>query len=436
MIRVAVVLLVAVIAVGAFFFLRGGNDIIDDGPPASDETSGLPALPAPRPDPRPVPRPAYPAPPAPGQADEEAIIESLAWIVDLSLEFNRVGYCVFHGFWGYDDEGEYTIDAATGAITGGHGGHGGWDSVELIYDPQRNLMGRAVFGWESAVDIHPASEFAAHFPLYIHVLSPVRHVDFDQIERNEPADGPGPWYTMGDRHQNSRFAVAFGGEIVTDFIYDFVPAPALGSAFRNAIPARRGDKWGFIDAQGNEVIPFIFDNIATFDGDIAFVRHGGVYGILDVLGSADLPPLNLTGENAVYSAFWALRRYYVSYLNALNEQDPSLLTNITDSGAEDLAEQILAGNDSYFYFRSIAIDLDRVHHQPHGNSLALSLVIEFSFWYESRDGDFSDFSEGSNVQSILMFYDEELRDWVVLESEILSGSDAAISDNLLTVNRS
>lgn len=45
--------------------------------------------------------------------------------------------------------------------------------------------------------------------------------------------------------------------------------------------ARKGDRWGYIDAQGFEVIPFMYDYAATFSQQIAAVSLAGRYGYID-----------------------------------------------------------------------------------------------------------------------------------------------------------
>ena len=59
-------------------------------------------------------------------------------------------------------------------------------------------------------------------------------------------------------------------------------------------PVRKGEKWGFIDENGNEVCDFIFDDVsAVYDGK-AYVGIQGVYGVLDLAGTiADNIPITM-----------------------------------------------------------------------------------------------------------------------------------------------
>jgi len=65
--------------------------------------------------------------------------------------------------------------------------------------------------------------------------------------------------------------------LLTDFVFDDVAEVAKGY-----IAVRTGDNWGFVDASGREVIPFVFANALNIDTETAFVNYNGKYGILDV----------------------------------------------------------------------------------------------------------------------------------------------------------
>ena len=55
------------------------------------------------------------------------------------------------------------------------------------------------------------------------------------------------------------------------------------------IPARRTNKWGYLDLHGNEVIPFIYDHVSPFYGGLAAVENAGEWGYLDREGRLVIP---------------------------------------------------------------------------------------------------------------------------------------------------
>ncbi len=53
---------------------------------------------------------------------------------------------------------------------------------------------------------------------------------------------------------------------------------------------KTGDKWGFIDRQGDQIIPPTFDNIYPFSEGLAAVAIQGKYGFIDRQGKIVIPP--------------------------------------------------------------------------------------------------------------------------------------------------
>ncbi len=60
------------------------------------------------------------------------------------------------------------------------------------------------------------------------------------------------------------------------------------------LPVKRGDKWGFIDVTGKEVIPFVFDQIrdrkTPFKNGIEAVKQRDKWGYINLAGEWVLPP--------------------------------------------------------------------------------------------------------------------------------------------------
>ena len=76
------------------------------------------------------------------------------------------------------------------------------------------------------------------------------------------------------------------------------------------IAVRRGDKYGFLDRWGREVIPCCYDEISLFGLGRAMVREGDLFGIIDTAGRVILPmeyaSTSNIGERYVYHDSLAL----------------------------------------------------------------------------------------------------------------------------------
>lgn len=70
----------------------------------------------------------------------------------------------------------------------------------------------------------------------------------------------------------------------TEPIYFAVTAPSS-----NLVGVVRGEKQGFLDFEGHEAIPCIYDEIGSFRLGRTLVRQGDRYGIIDTLGNIILP---------------------------------------------------------------------------------------------------------------------------------------------------
>jgi hypothetical protein len=69
------------------------------------------------------------------------------------------------------------------------------------------------------------------------------------------------------------------GNVVIPLEYDFA-----GSFSRGLAPVKKGEKWGYIDRDGHERVPFIFDEAGPFASGLAPVRSGKESGFIDKSG--------------------------------------------------------------------------------------------------------------------------------------------------------
>jgi len=71
------------------------------------------------------------------------------------------------------------------------------------------------------------------------------------------------------------------GNVLIPFLYDEIYQ--FGTWFSpDRIAAVYNGKHGLIDENGNMVIPFLFDHLFNIDGNTAFAKYNGLYGIIDV----------------------------------------------------------------------------------------------------------------------------------------------------------
>ena len=130
----------------------------------------------------------------------------------------------------------------------------------------------------------------------------VRQIDSDTIIKDETDE----WgsYKLGAKYENSKYAIAYGSTILTEFIYDRPDNLSDVLSYKNAIPVSRDGKWGFINTSGNIIVPFIFDHAVSSDGGTAFVKINGRYGIINVPAAVynrerELPAAALSTAKAV-----------------------------------------------------------------------------------------------------------------------------------------
>ncbi len=100
--------------------------------------------------------------------------------------------------------------------------------------------------------------------------------------------------------KNQRGNVKYGfvnsqGELVADTVYDdtkfYIGASSVSSGFSEGLaPVRKGDGWGYIDHNGNEVIEFKYKNAGLFRERLACVLTERGYGYIDVEGKMVIAP--------------------------------------------------------------------------------------------------------------------------------------------------
>ena len=97
-------------------------------------------------------------------------------------------------------------------------------------------------------------------------LSPIRILNsaIPVQEYNEPLEY-GIWRELWDETENKSYAICKDGNLKTDFVYDH-----LGSVSDGVMAAEKDGKWGYINEEGEVVIPFEYD--ASWEKGFSFIE--------------------------------------------------------------------------------------------------------------------------------------------------------------------
>ena len=90
-------------------------------------------------------------------------------------------------------------------------------------------------------------------------------------------------YDLSGAYTGDKFAVAYGMDFVTDFIFDFDIWARKNSPIKEFIAVQSGGKWGILNKTGETVVPFEFDDIIFSGTYTAFVLYNGKYGIIEII---------------------------------------------------------------------------------------------------------------------------------------------------------
>ena len=227
-------------------------------------------------------------------------LPNLVWSVEPTLVHESVRLCDCGDFVNSRLE---LIDPVTGLLLGElkqfHGSYGN----EWVYDSARDFFGHRGYGggYHNFIGMFPMSEFEArvrglgysHQNVYLTQTGGwlvVQDVDSSLRVAASGALAPDDWWSLTPEAFSGNFAVMYGREFVTGFIFD--GGPTWRTSFRyDTIHVSRNGQWGMVDRNGNTVLPFMFENLVRIDENTAFARLGGRYGILDLRATVNIPQL-------------------------------------------------------------------------------------------------------------------------------------------------
>ncbi len=213
-----------------------------------------------------------------------------------------------------ESSSEHSIQPATGAYWEGHYGHGLDSSIHLIYDASSGRYGlmqaegvvlNVFYGIQQAVYSEAASMNYEDLPDYCAQGFPL--ILMESWISSDDNGGDGYSYDTGNyafTHLDGRSTGFIYRDIYFGFVegYCAVQSQAgmwgfLGKDLNLHIPAiyqacdiysltgtavKKDGKWGFLDAQGQELLPFLFDGAFSATDGMALVKYQGSWSLISL----------------------------------------------------------------------------------------------------------------------------------------------------------
>ncbi|MBK8847129.1 MAG: WG repeat-containing protein [Bacteroidetes bacterium] len=111
------------------------------------------------------------------------------------------------------------------------------------------------------------------------------------------------------------------GKLVTPFLYDELGEEHYSSLtiYKNIMPAKKNGKWGFINTEGKETIPFQYKFVSQFRNDNAVAEVDTLYGMLNLKGDTLVPFTYEFIDIMSDSIYPARRNNKYGFINSQNE---------------------------------------------------------------------------------------------------------------------
>jgi hypothetical protein len=158
-------------------------------------------------------------------------------------------------------------------------GHG-FTTWEYFYDESADIF--VISHTQSGppvIDFYSSDEFLKAYPLLRYRLTAVKTADSENIiKMNETFNDE----EINEEAVGDKYALMYGGEFISDFIYDDFDSRGNRYIPNNLTDVKLGGKFGIVNEHGNTVIPFLFDDVEFINDAAVFVKYNGRYGVLDV----------------------------------------------------------------------------------------------------------------------------------------------------------
>ena len=213
--------------------------------------------------------------------------DTLTWLVEPNLPHQSIRLCSC-GLFIYGDWS--VVDPTTGQLSNEyHFGHGG-PPPGLVYDATLGLIGNGGYGmgYHDLYGMVPLNDmetaFSAWYFNHTRTLSAVELVDSTRRSYWESQEDA--WSLDEDAHLGL-FALMYNHQFTTVFAFHEIRTARIINNFEivETLPfaaVKIDNTWGVVDVNGNIVIPYMFEDFAFIDGNTAFAKFNGAYGILDI----------------------------------------------------------------------------------------------------------------------------------------------------------
>ena len=240
------------------------------------------------------------------------------WLVEPTLEYNYIYYCGACNLFGTEPLGnintdgverdpnllnveanlaKYKYENGSAYVSVGHGMTTSW----YFYDANNDGFIICSSGdGGGSIEYFTRDEFVNE--IYWNRMIAVRETNVDLSEINGeylPGDDDAIWHSIFESQDGNKYALMYGGRFITGFVYDDFKSRGNRYMPRDFIDVNSNGKWGIADKNGNATA-FFFEDIEFINGDFAFAKYNGKYGVLDLKATLQINA-PATGGSGIFS---------------------------------------------------------------------------------------------------------------------------------------
>ncbi|MDD2956610.1 MAG: zinc ribbon domain-containing protein [Oscillospiraceae bacterium] len=135
-------------------------------------------------------------------------------------------------------------------------------------------------------------------------------------------------------------------------------------------------------------------------------------------GPASLAPADITNRQLASVGSRQFYQFYLSYLEAINQWDPSRITGVSNLYSQELIEKMEAHNKDYLFdFKWMEIDKDTVDRWEEDGKTWAGFAAQVYYEYSYKD-DTSMWYAGGNYQQVTLVYEEGSGRWEVAGTKV------------------
>lgn len=135
-------------------------------------------------------------------------------------------------------------------------------------------------------------------------------------------------------------------------------------------------------------------------------------------GPGSLAPGDITNRQLAAAGSQLFYRFYLSYLDAINRWDKSLITGVSGEYTAELIQKMEDHNKDYlFHFKWMEIDRDTVDRYVENGKTYAEFGAEICYEYSYKE-DQSMWYAGGNFQWVTLVYNESSRQWEIAGTQL------------------